>query len=535
MTAPLKTTFEILSTSRNDAAAQVLIDAMQSSDATVYESVLKALVARRSRTGHASLVNRWHLLSAEHRELVREGRGKITAALRDGVLSDDSQTFQNACEIVESLGEFDLVATLVTLSENKKHKHSASATKLVAHLAYLLSEMIHGRRDKKDRRNSTVIRRRVLESLEKSVSRFRKHQRSELIEAFVVLGGSSSGLLRSIIEDSTHACHLAVVDALSTSNSTAVVELLLGFLQSDQASLASLKIISKRADKVFLHHLLRFVGNDPPAKMKVNLARIRGFAWLSADGWNVEQLDEADQERYAALVSTSGLKPKQQLTLLEYLLKKGQPAGRAAACRALASVQGDVPGEVFLEALDDTDPRVQAAATRQLRDRRVNGAMGLLLKLIDSPHEEVRDAARESLDKFSMENYLSQFDALNDDTRRSNGKLVAKVDKDFDSKLAKELASPSRKVFLRAIEIAELTNHVMPMADALIERLQDDDHLVRAAAAETLQLCPTAKVQQALQQAANDQSPTVKNAATIALATFAGLQLGPTSPAESRP
>ena len=536
MTASLQTTFEILSSSRNESAVPVLIGALESSDAAIYESVLKALVARRNRAGHYALVSRWHLLSVKHQGLVSEGRGKMSAALRDAILSEDDQTFQNACEIAEEFAEFDLVSTLVTLSENKKHKHSSPATALVVELTNRLSEMVHGHRDKKDRRDPNMIRRHVLESLERSVERFRKHNRTELIEAFVVLGGSSSGLLRKIIEDPRHACYLTVVHALSTSESTAVVELLLNFLESEHASQASLTIISKRADKAFLKHLLQFVGNDPTKKMKKNLSRIRNFAWLKADHWNIDDLDETDQERCAALVAASGMDQDHLLKLLEELLKKGQPGGRAAACEALGTVQGERFGRLVLDALSDSDPQVQATAARQLRDHRVAGAMGQLLNLIDSPHEVVRDAARESLNEFSLENYLNQFDALNEDSRRSNGELVAKVDKDFVSKLATELDSPSRNRRMRAIEISELTSQVGPMADALIERLEDADHLVRAAAAEALQLCPTVKVQQALQHAALDRSPAVQNAAKNALAAFAGMHMsvGTTSATESR-
>ncbi len=536
MTPSLQTTFEVLSKSRNNSAVPVLMGALECSDGTIFERALKTLVSRRNRSGHFAVVSRWHLLSAEQRELVRAGRGKMSAALRDGVLSEDDQTFKNACAIVEEFGEFDLVSTLVSLSENKQHKRSSQATALVVLLANLLSEMVHGRSDKKDRRDPNMIRRHVLESLERSVERFRKHNRSELIEAFVVLGGSSSGLLRAIIEDPHHVCYLTVVHTLSTSESTAVVELLLSFLESEHASQASLTIISKRADKVFLHHLLQFFGDRPNDKVKKNLGRIRNFAWLKTKQWNIGELDEVEQECYAALVSESGLNKNQLFELLEELLKKGLPGGRAAACTMLATMQGERPNRLILKALNDPAPQVQAAATRQLRDRRVTGAMGLLIKLVDSPHELVRDAARESLSEFSLENYLKQFDALDDESGRSKGEMIAKGDKDFLRKLTAELDSRSRRNRMRAIEIAEVTGMVRSMATALVERLEDEDHLIRTAAAEILQHCPTAEVQQALQYATHDRSPAVQNAAKSTLAAFDGLYLPrrATSTAESR-
>jgi HEAT repeat protein len=59
---------------------------------------------------------------------------------------------------------------------------------------------------------------------------------------------------------------------------------------------------------------------------------------------------------------------------------------------------------------------------------------------------------------------------------------------------------------------------VMPqLADALIERLEDEDHLVRAAAAEALQYCSASDVRNALLAAVGDKSVAVQNAAKNSL------------------
>lgn len=525
MTTPLETTFDVLTTSRNDAAVPVLTSALENADGTIYEAALKALVSRRNRTGHTAVLSRWHLLSEPQRELVREGRGKMSAGLRDAILSEDDQVFRNACEVVEQFHEFDLVSTLVTLAENKGHKHASQANALVLRMVSLLSEMVHGHRDPNDRRDPNAIRRHILESLERSVERYREHHRADLIEAFVVLGGSASGLLRTIIEDPHHACYLTVVHTLSTSESTAVVELLLGFLEVEHASLASLTVISKRTDQAFISHLLQFVGHELSTSVKKNLGRIRNFAWLKDRLHNPSDFAEHEQVHLVALLSHSGMDQELVLDLLEELLKTGAPAGRAAACVALQELQGDRPNHLVLEAVNDPDPRVQAAAACQLRERHLPGTMGTLLQLVESPHEEVRHAARESLTEYSLENYLLRYDSLNDESRRSTGALVCKIDTKVRLKLAAELKSPSRRNRLRAIEISETMGLVSELADRLMDRLDDEDHLVRAAVADALQYCPTAEVQEALEYAATDRSTAVQSAAKNSLSVLADMNL----------
>ncbi len=538
MSKSLNTTFEILGSSRNEASLSVLLAALDSAQVEVFEGAIKTLVSRRSRAGHFAVVSRWHQLSEPQRDLVRQGRGKMSGGLRNALLAEDTQYFTDACEIIEEFGEFDLVATLVTLSENRNSMHSQSATEMVSRLVKQLSEMVHGKRESQDRRDPNAIRKFVMESLEHSVERFREHQREELIEAFVVLGGRSCELLRTIIEDPHHACYMTVVNTLTTSESSGVIDLLLSFLDSELPSLTAIKVISRRTDKAFLSRLLELADGKLSSQKKRNLSRIRNFAWLQTEGLHIVELEEQDQARSVALLSASGIDQEQKLALWEILLRSGKPAARLAVCESLDEMQGDHTNQLILTALEDKTPQVQAAATLQLRDRNLPGSMSLLLKLIDSPHDEVREAAGQSLGEFTFENFLSRFDTLHDDTRQSTGTLVCKVDHEVVAKLRAELESTSRKNRMRAIEMAEAMAIVSEVSDELVQRLEDEDHLVRAAAADALQFCPTAEVQEALRFALNDRSSAVQNAARNSLNAIEKLNSSnfhePTHPVEGQ-
>ena len=60
------------------------------------------------------------------------------------------------------------------------------------------------------------------------------------------------------------------------------------------------------------------------------------------------------------------------------------------------------------------------------------------------------------------------------------------------------------------------------LADALIERLQDEDHLVRVAAADALQHCTADDVRNALLAAIDDRSVAVQTAARNSLRALNG-------------
>ena len=78
---------------------------------------------------------------------------------------------------------------------------------------------------------------------------------------------------------------------------------------------------------------------------------------------------------------------------------------------------------------------------------------------------------------------------------------------------------------MRAIELAERLEVVPDVADKLIELLEDEDHMIRAAAAEILQYCPTAEAQEALLRAATDRSPAVQNTANSSLAVLSSFTI----------
>jgi HEAT repeat protein len=75
---------------------------------------------------------------------------------------------------------------------------------------------------------------------------------------------------------------------------------------------------------------------------------------------------------------------------------------------------------------------------------------------------------------------------------------------------------------LRAIEMVAAMGLLPQLADALIERLQDEDHLVRVAAADALQHCTADDVRNALLAAIDDRSIAVQTAARNSLRALNG-------------
>ena len=514
---PLQRTIDALAKSHNEAAAPTLTAALAAGSGPVFDGAIAGLVARRNKAGHLAVLRHWPKLTPAQRLLVEKGRHKMGGALRAALLEGDDQLFASARGFVEASGDFDLIPTLMMVAEQPSGKRSRAALDLTARLIEQLIAWMDSDREPAVGRDPESIRYSVLESLERSVERFPQHQRHELLEAFVVLAGPNSSTLLGILESTLHPCYTSVVHTLTSSESKGVLRLLTAMLMSKDAPQVVRNVIGKRTDRPFVEALLATPIDLKNLPLRRNLARIKTLACCEASQALCTQYSPQQQAAAIRLLAASGASDEQKLAAAETIMKHGALEGRVAACTELQSVGGQRANKLMLSALKDPEGAVQAAAIRQLRQRRIPGTVAKLIEYVDSPNELVAAAAREALSEFSYDNYSSRFDVLEEETRRAMGTRVAKVDQTATARLKQDLAHPARRTRLRALEMATAMNVLPQLADALIERLDDEDHMVRVAVAEALQHCTSSDVRNALLAAIGDKSVAVQNAARSSL------------------
>jgi HEAT repeat protein len=190
---------------------------------------------------------------------------------------------------------------------------------------------------------------------------------------------------------------------------------------------------------------------------------------------------------------------------------------RRAASAALAEFKGGEANELALQAMDDTDPEVQANVVRQMRDRGIPGIMPRLIELVESPHERVREAARQSLSEFNFQRFISAFEMLEPEIRRCSGTLVKRVDPQAVEQLKNELMSPMRTKRLRGIEVAIAMEAVPDVEELILQLAQDPDHFIRVEAAQALVHVHSEKARSVLYELLLDRSVSVQEAAQQAL------------------
>ena len=530
VSAALQLTIDTLAKSRNQAATDAMIAALDAGDVDSFNSVIAGLAKRRGKAGHTALLELWHTLSEEQQLIVEEGRGRMGGALRDALLAE-KQLFKNACEVALRFGEFDLTPTLITIGEHPSNPRAVEAVKVAVQLIANLNVMLHSPRSEEDRRDPEAMRRYVLESLDRSLGRFRKHKRAALVEAFVTLSGATSNTLNSILDDPRHSCFQTVLNTLGKSNSPGVIHLILEFLKCQNAHVVVRNVVSKRSDQAFVAALTSFASTTQNKQVPENLKHIHNYDWLHPLDTLAGRFDEPRLIGIATLVANSGLKEPEALSFVEAMLATECLPAKLIACEMLGQYKSQRANHIIVTAMDNSEPDVRATAIRQLLDRSIPDLLAKLMKLIEDPCELVQDAAREALSEFSFESFLSRYDSLDESTRRNTGSLVSRVDNEAVPKLRAEMEGQSRKQRSRSIEMADSLGLLAEVSDALIERLEDEDHLIRAAAAEALQYCTGTDVRDALIEAMKDRSTAVQASARSSL-TYQGVPVVAAAPAQ---
>ena len=258
----------------------------------------------------------------------------------------------------------------------------------------------------------SFTRHQVLNALEQSIGRYAQHQRREILDAFLLLAPVDNATFLKILRDPRHPCHTATIQTLSTSQDSGIMDRLVEFLRDTDAPNAALEILAARNDLQFVNLLLHEVRHPVPIRVLHNMKRLKHIAWAESNCELLLELDGRAQAVGVELATASDMNRDALFDLLARIMRGGLAEGRRASCLALAQFQIPQADELVCAALDDPDASVQATAVRQMRSRRLPDSLKRLIRLLDSPSAEVRDAARSSLAEFNFVRYRAMFDLL---------------------------------------------------------------------------------------------------------------------------
>jgi HEAT repeat protein len=520
----LQKTFHVLAATPNDCADATLIGALDSHSAEVVMAATKAILVRNSTLGKNAIIDHWQSVGELVKPIFAQFPGRLTPALTKRTEADDFEIARRAIQIAIDIDDFDFVPTLVRLLENRRSPLIKDAEAALAALTQSLHNETYGRRSYTKRRNPQLARIRVVSELENSLGRFDKHRSNAILESFLVLAGREHTHLARLLSVANGApqAQQETLALLRKSAAPGIMRLLASFLDDPTAPLTVLQIAAQRVDTAFIEECLMRIDRGVRETLAKNLARVADWQWLSLGEKAWATLYEREQSSAVLWVIGSGMPRENKLAKLKWFLKNGRPDARLRAAEALADFQGEEVDALVLENLDDGYPRVRSELLSQLRPRGIFGALTRLIKALEDRDQHVRAAVQKQLPEFKFRRYVDLFDSMDLEMQHANGRIVRRVDPDWQSLLLAELQSETRLRRLRALRIAQCMEAGDEVYLTVIPFASDEEALARQQAIRVLGSSKAPEAVETIRQALLDPQVTVRQAAEEMLKRRAG-------------
>ena len=532
---PLRKTFDVLACSTAPQAVDVLVYALDLKDALVRSLALETLLKRHTPRGHVEAIRRLDALSPDLRRKLQDACLDLGSAIKHALNYGDPALRRNTLALLRDAEGFEYLPLVIEGLQDVEGETYPDTLATVQHLVERLYCLLDGQEassiadDHTRRAELEKIRNQVLEHLQAACERAPTHpDLARLIEALLILGAKNHEAVKFILWHSEPACRRLAGDVLLTSRHPGVMQLVLDFMGQNYPHPKVFEALSHRDDPEFIRHLLAWFPRQLTRVQASNFRQLDHIRWLEdAHRVPLEQIPGELHGALVALIRATGLPPDTRLRLLEWILRYGSAGGREAASDVLLQLSEETAQDIILAALAHPDPEVQAWATRQLRRLGVANSLEVLVELLDSPVQAVREAARRELDDFDLHRILELFEQWDSESCRRAGQLILKIDPHAIDRLRQELAHSVQWRRIRAAHAAqalELHSHVI---DDLIDMLGDPAALVRRTAVDVLASVRSEKVVRALKNLVNDPSPRVREAVARAMRHLAEMQTQP--------
>jgi len=517
MKSGLDITFRFLAKTENRAAADILAATIKSNDTDLRRHTVESLLLRRETDGHMLVLKNLSRLSEEELRAAMKRPERLVRAITSMLSTKNPKAIKAACAFAKQLSLYDVIPVFCTAlgkapDATSKRELADAVVELTERYYQAVGKGCDSVMKRKDRDG---LRSRIISGLEQSVKEVAKHRCNHIVEAYLILVKFDNASFRQSLYRSEEDLAKEIIHQMSTSTRGGVLRLLLSFMDDPRLPKDVSTALSSRVDARFLEYLFHSIIDRPGKNLSDTLIQFGHLAWAKPGHDVLDILDGKAQSGAITMLMLSAVDKDKKLDFIEWMLEEGKPEGRQAAAGALKKMDNTADvNELILKHLHDNDPLVKAPLITEVRPRGIMGAMRILISLVSDDMDDItNEALKEAMPEFTFRSYLSRFETLDNSIQQMVGNLVYRLDKDMTKELRNEMTVQSPVRRRRAVAAAAKVGAVAELEPVVITLLNDDDHTVRIAAAESLAAAKSVPSWNALCEAMFDRSVIVREAA----------------------
>ncbi len=505
---PLDDSFRVLREARTEPAEEVLLTAVAEPHLPSQERAVSALLGLESRRGLLHAIRNAHLLPPRVLSMLAiEARlllGLLKLALRDS----REQTRLNALDLLGRIGTHDAVQEALSAMDDTSGDVRKRATGVaVAALGRFLGQR---RRETTVETSSTAGGRVATTEAPVIVARllggYERHRERVVLEVLVELGDEVYATLAEVLRGPDSAVRRDLLHVLALSHAPAAAACLFRLHREKDPAVrgAATQAFSERKGKAASRPLVRHVAALADDDVELLAERLPGAPWWDSASDLAKELDEREGLKMVRFLRSTQEPPPRKAAMLGDLLDAQHATVRRAAVEAIGHVASPEAVVELERALRDADEGVVTRALDAVLQRTMTDRNRILLPLLNSPFESVRQRVSALVSKDSFARYLRSFDRLDEKTRALAGKAIAKIDDAMVARLAEELGSLDSDRRFKALKIVAATELGKDLEPVLLELLNDPDRRVRATLVKTIGILGSADAVRALIHALSD-------------------------------
>jgi len=480
------------------AVDRAMAAALPTADPKAVHIIALSLLERQRPEGLLPLVERYHLMPEQIRMTIVRHVADLYRPLREAASGGDRRARLNVIEII-GLARATRLAYLLT--EQLRHRDQRVADAAAARLVELAEAACTQRDGSRDTGPPPIDAdnaQYLITAVVHAVETYAAHERDDALRALLLLAPRPIAQMGELFEGRLTPRREALRRIIERAVRPEVCRAMLWLMQIPELSEPALTGIRAAFGRdaegamaqqtvgqiLAMTHLLI---DRRAAKL---LAR-PNYAKLPLPGaQTIDALGPAATRGLPRWIAALPIDPTAKVQKLAALTGSSDTPTRLAALRALMDLHDDPKAVgvcvVIADFCYDADPQLARIALRFLSCRKWEGCVNLLLKLVNSPHPEIRAIAGEELAPLGFERLWTAWTRLTPAKQLAAGRALIKIDANFHRLLGARLSRTDRATRMAALSIIYRLNQGTFFAAALQALAKDEDERVASSAVRAL-------------------------------------------------
>ena len=518
--------------SKNEAADEVLLEALRAGNEAEKALALNALFRRATLKAMSGVVEQYSDLPTSLQAMVLGNVKQLHSALRECSKSSHQKTVLAAIRLISAGKQGKLTYILAEELHGTDDLIAKNACDAVVDLARWTSNLsrklqsikfwqeAEGKKDDpaSDPREIYELLMSQRPEIEYAVARaidvHRGKYGNELLRAALLLADWPGSKTLAILNTPKHGGQNAMVRRLQQAPDSEHVDAFL--LAASQGGLRSHfgTVFSHITDPPALDALLRRTHWLKDGQLQICMHQVaRGVWWDDGElGRDLLRRDDDDAARIGEWISVSGMHDVMQDERLEKLRQHlpNHFAGRLRLLRLAMRRPRGASMALIKSFISDPDERLARLAVREIVRRRPADFENMLIKLTTSAPESVRRVISRAVGQVGFDNFWDRWDRLDGETRKAAGRAMLKVLSDGIKRLERKIRSGPVDQRIKAISIAQELQVGDALEQVLNHACADPNPKLRSKAVLLLAEITGTPPEQLLEKVLHDVDPRVR-------------------------